>query len=211
MSNSNETNSTDLNSIKTGRVLVILVGLGLVIVGFYYVNFQYLPEINEVWWPFFQYLSEKNEDWGTFGDYVGGILNPVIAAFAFYLIAKTYELQKRELEETRKLLEVSTDAQNNQVKLAALTALLNSNLTKISLFKSEGIELRQQQGLVGSNILPSGHDMAQDQREHLSEIRRMLVETENKINELKEKNDKLEEQIEVLGKEKIEQFYVLDL
>lgn len=211
MSNSNETNSTDLNSIKTGRVLVILVGLGLVIVGFYYVNFQYLPERNEVWWPFFQYLSEKNEDWGTFGDYVGGILNPVIAAFAFYLIAKTYELQKRELEETRKLLEVSTDAQNNQVKLAALTALLNSNLTKISLFKSEGIELRQQQGLVGSNILPSGHDMAQDQREHLSEIRRMLVETENKINELKEKNDKLEEQIEVLGKEKIEQFYVLDL
>lgn len=53
-------------------------------------------------------ISDKNEVWGTFGDYVGGILNPVIAAFAFYLITKTYELQKIELEESRKLLEIST-------------------------------------------------------------------------------------------------------
>ncbi|MGZ8193416.1 MAG: hypothetical protein ACXWTW_07695, partial [Methylobacter sp.] len=93
---------------------------------------------NEAWWRiFFHNLSENTGNWRPFGDYVGGILNPVIAAFAFYLIRETYKLQKTELKETRKLLKVSTDAQNDQVKLAALTALLNSNLTRISLLKSE--------------------------------------------------------------------------
>jgi len=115
MSNSNETSNVDLKNSKTGWSLTILIGIGLVIVGFYYVNFQFLPERNEVWWPFFQYLSEKNEDWGTFGDYVGGILNPVVAGFAFYLIRETYKLQKTELEATRSLLGVSTKAQKDQI------------------------------------------------------------------------------------------------
>jgi hypothetical protein len=100
------------------------------VVSFYFVNFH-------------NGFSKINGDWGTFGDYVGGILNPVIASFAFYLIAKTYELQKTELKATRGLLEVSTDAQKKQIELAALTALLNSNLTRISLLESEKISLLQ--------------------------------------------------------------------
>jgi hypothetical protein len=136
MSNSNETSSDGLNSVKTGWVLAILIGIGLVIVGFYFFNFNSHILKNEDWWKFFQNLSTDAGNWGTFGDYVGGILNPVIAAFAFYLIAKTYELQRRELK-------LSTDALNDQVKLAALTALLNSNLIRISLLESEKIPLLQ--------------------------------------------------------------------
>lgn len=128
MNNSNETIDADSNNINTKQVIKVIFLIVFVVSGFYFANFH-------------NGLSEKNEVWGTFGDYFGGILNPVIAAFAFYLIAKTYELQKRELEATRSLLEVSTDAQKNQIKLAALTALLNSNLTKISLLCSERIEL----------------------------------------------------------------------
>ncbi|TAN68028.1 MAG: hypothetical protein EPN17_10030 [Methylobacter sp.] len=143
MSNSNKTSSADLNSIKTGWVLTILVVIGLVIVGFYFFNFNSHILKNEGLWKVFQNLSADTGNWGTFGDYVGGILNPVIAAFAFYLIAKTYELQKRELEATRSLLEVSTDAQKNQIKLAALTALLNSNLMKIDMLNSERINLHE--------------------------------------------------------------------
>ncbi len=111
MSKSNATNSADLNNIKTGRVLVILVGIGLVIVGFYFFNFNSHILKNEGWWKVLQNLSADAGNWGVFGDYVGGILNPVIAAFAFYLIAKTYELQKRELK-------LSTDAINDQVKIS---------------------------------------------------------------------------------------------
>ena len=131
MSDSNSSN------IKTGWVLAILIGIVLLVVGFYFFNFNSQILKNEDWSDIFKNLSKETGSWGTFGDYVGGILNPVIAAFAFYLIAKTYELQKRELESTRSLLEVSTDAQNKQIKLAALTALLNSNLMRIDTLKAE--------------------------------------------------------------------------
>jgi predicted RNase H-like HicB family nuclease len=161
----------------------------LIVLGFYFFNFH-------------NGLSKGNGDWGTFGDYFGGILNPVIAAFAFYLIARTYELQKTELEETRKLLKVSTDAQNDQVKLAALTALLNSNLTRISLLESERIKLIQQQETAGSIKYKPDDYMAQPQRETLSEIRGLLIENNGKICELKEETNKLEKQIkDFLNKE----------
>ncbi len=95
MSNSNETNNADLKNSKTGWTPTILIGIGSVIIGFYFFNFNSHILKNEDWWNVFQNLSKDTGNWGTFGDYVGGILNPVIAAFAFYLIAKTYELQKR--------------------------------------------------------------------------------------------------------------------
>ena len=68
-------------------------------------------------------ISTNNEDWGTFGDYFGGILNPITSAFAFYLVAKTYNLQK--------------ESQFDQLKLAALTVNLNSKLNRVSFLHSE--------------------------------------------------------------------------
>jgi hypothetical protein len=141
MSNSNETSNADLKNSKTGWSLTILIGIGLVIVGFYFFNFNAHILKNEGWWKVLQNLSTDTGNWGTFGDYVGGILNPVIAAFAFYLIRETYKLQKTELEETRKLLENSTKAQKAQVKLASLTAQHNLNLARISVLESEKMSL----------------------------------------------------------------------
>jgi large-conductance mechanosensitive channel len=126
-----ETADTASNNINTKGVIGVLCLIVSGVLVIYVSKFHY---------P----LSKTHADWGTFGDYFGGILNPIIAAFAFYLIAKTYELQKRELEETRKLLKVSTDAQNQQIKLAALTASLNSNLTNISILQSEKSSLFSQ-------------------------------------------------------------------
>lgn len=128
MSGSHGKSNSNLNDLNTRRFVIALCLIALIILGFYFGNFQ-------------DGLSSDNGVWGTFGDYVGWILNPLIAAFAFYLIARTYELQKNELEATRKLLEASTDAQKDQIKLAALTALLNSNLETISLLESEKLLL----------------------------------------------------------------------
>jgi hypothetical protein len=135
MSNTNETNNADSNNINTKLLIAAIYTIIWIVIGFYVVNFH-------------NGLSGKNEVWGTFGDYFGGILNPIVALFAFYLIAETYKLQikayelrKTELEETRKLLKISTNAQNDQVKLAALAALLNSNLTRISMLVSEKLSL----------------------------------------------------------------------
>lgn len=122
-----------LNESKNINAKWLLIFLGLITVvvfGFYFFNFH-------------GRLSDENEVWGTFGDYVGGILNPLIAAFAFILIAKTYELQKIELEATRSLLKVSTDDQKNQIKLTAITAHLNSLLMRIDTLKTERLSLLQ--------------------------------------------------------------------
>jgi large-conductance mechanosensitive channel len=141
MDDSNNTNKKESNSFNLKQVWLILGTVVSVVFILYFINFNSSAIKNQDWLSIYQNLSKDTGTWGTFGDYVGGILNPVIAAFAFYLIAKTYELQKRELEATRSLLEISTDAQENQIKLAALTALLNSNFTRISLLEAERLRL----------------------------------------------------------------------
>lgn len=73
-------------SKETIIAIAILTGIALIMACFYFANFN-------------DQFSSNNGDWGTFGDYIGGILNPIIAAFAFYLIAKSYELQKIELKQ----------------------------------------------------------------------------------------------------------------
>ncbi|TAK59810.1 hypothetical protein [Methylobacter sp.] len=193
MSNSNETNGADSNNINTKQVIKVIGFIVLSVVGFYFANFH-------------NGLSRENGAWGTFGDYFGGILNPVIAAFAFYLIAKTYELQKKELEATRSLLEVSTDAQKNQIVLAALTALLNSNLTRIGVLEAEKIALLQ--GTLPVHKKPTnesedrqqGIDDMKDARRPKDEVRKekirdRLQEIEDEANRLTEMNSLFEEQI----------------
>jgi large-conductance mechanosensitive channel len=181
MSNLNGTIGTDSNSINTKQVIKVIGFIVLGVVGFYFANFH-------------NGLSEKNEVWGAFGDYFGGILNPIIAAFAFYLIAKTYELQKRELEATRSLLEVSTDAQKNQIKLAALTAILNSYLMKINMLKSENINLFE--NVDKNNLIINGNE--QEKALIYNQTKNLLNYTEKNDTEIKKYNYEvalLEEQI----------------
>jgi len=160
-------------------VLFVLVVLGLIVVGFYYFNFNSHILKRDIWQNVFQNLSESNDKWGAFGDYVGGILNPIIAAFAFYLIAKTYELQKSESTKT--------------IKIAALTALLNSNLTKIGLLESEKTQwLQSHERLLSKKFTGESYEI------HLSKVEMKIWEIESEIDELKEKNKGFERQIESL-------------
>jgi large-conductance mechanosensitive channel len=190
MSNSNEIIGADSNNINTKQVIKVIGFIVLGVVGFYFANFH-------------NGLSGENGAWGTFGDYFGGILNPVIASFAFYLIAKTYELQKRELEATRSLLEVSTDAQKNQIKLAALTALLNSNLTRISLLESEKLSLLESE--LRNPRSKAEVDCYDYQRKALrgefgTHVKDRRDYIKDEITELEKKNIGLETQIEEFSK-----------
>lgn len=205
MSNSNETRNADLKNSKTGWSLTILIGIGLVIVGFYFFNFNSHILKNEGWWKVFQNLSADTGNWGTFGDYVGGILNPVIAAFAFYLIRETYKLQKRELK-------LSTDALNDQVKLAALTALISTNLARIDFLNFEKTEL-----LNALVVKPNAIDTRSIEELGAFEdgvekgyyredypVRQRVRKIYGEIKSLTDKTNKFEEQIEVFLKEKSE-------
>jgi len=185
-----------LNCCSIARNHPFLVTLILVVLGLYFGNFHYG-------------LSDKNDDWGTFGDYFGGILNPVLAAFVLYWIVETYKLQKTELQETKRLI-------NDQVKLAALTALLNSNLTRISLLKSERIELlneipvnlRHQATDTRSNEDMEPIDVGVEKSlsgEYFPRVQK-LREINGEIKSLIDENNELEEQIKVFLRKKQNDF-----
>jgi hypothetical protein len=56
-------------------------------------------------------VSKNTGAWGEFGDFVGGVLNPLIAFSAFFWLATSVRLQKAELAETRKTLADTLKAQ----------------------------------------------------------------------------------------------------
>ncbi|OTG92706.1 hypothetical protein B9T24_15175 [Acinetobacter sp. ANC 4654] len=69
-------------------------------------------------------LSPSAQSWGTFGDFIGGILNPIFALFAFYWLTYSVRLQIKELKDTRTELQKAADAQvetaRHQEKIAIL-------------------------------------------------------------------------------------------
>jgi len=74
-------------------------------------------------------ISEDPGNWGEFGDYIGGFLNPIIAFGAFYWLASSVSIQKKELQETREALKSTQEAQASQARSTLLAAhLQNLNL-----------------------------------------------------------------------------------
>lgn len=54
---------------------------------------------------------------GTFGDYMGGLLNPIIGFCAFLALLQTIEIQSKELAQSTEQLKESADALKEQSKL----------------------------------------------------------------------------------------------
>ena len=137
-------------------------------------------------------ISTKNEDWGTFGDYIGGVINPLIAACALYLISETYKLQKLELKKTVELLNLSTVTQENQMQIAALTALININLIIINELKDKSLELSKFKEINPNNI----HAMRYMKNEEFmlnkfefKKVKTNINNIENEIKNLQLEND----------------------
>jgi large-conductance mechanosensitive channel len=162
--------------VKTNMAVSIVILIAVIVFSFYFINFHHS-------------FSDDNGKWGTFGDYVGGILNPIIAGFALYLIAESYKLQKKELEETRKLLKVSTDAQINQIKIAAITALLNSNLMCID---RANLDLDAIYKALDGNKTSRNPSVEKD-----------IKELNNTLKRLREENKDLEDKIKYFLKENL--------
>jgi hypothetical protein len=87
-------------------------------------------------------LSIQADVWGQAGDFIGGLLNPVVALAAFFWLIKGVELQKQELSDTRKALDGAMEAQKDQalyaaatVRLNALTALVNATKNEVDLHR----------------------------------------------------------------------------
>lgn len=67
-----------------------------------------LPIAYYLWWHVYAELPKNVTDpggWGTFGDFVGGLLNPIVAFLALFWLTRSIQIQRTELRETRLALD----------------------------------------------------------------------------------------------------------
>jgi hypothetical protein len=79
-------------------------------------------------------FSTDPAEWGQFGDYMGGILNPMVAFGAFLWLVESVRVQDSELTQTKDALRASQVAQQQQADtslLAAKVETLNVEMTSV--------------------------------------------------------------------------------
>ncbi|MBT0571762.1 putative phage abortive infection protein [Curvibacter sp. CHRR-16] len=84
--------------------------------------------------------------WGTFGDYVGGLMNPLISLFTLIVAIKVWELQKTELRETQEALKEqgkTAEQQRQEQRFFDLLTLYQRVEDSVSMFlHEEKVEIR---------------------------------------------------------------------
>jgi NhaP-type Na+/H+ and K+/H+ antiporter len=90
---------------------------------------------------------------GAFGDFIGGLLNPVVAFLAFLLLARSLRIQGYELSQATSAFKESAISQNEQAKLLRDSALTQYKLARIELVKLRiDAESKQIQSLVDFSL-----------------------------------------------------------
>ncbi|QDE26082.1 hypothetical protein [Paremcibacter congregatus] len=69
--------------------------------------------------------------WGSFGDFLGGVLNPLIAIAVLYYVVRTFEFQKEELKLTRQELKDTRLEHEKQTRELMKQSLEREKVTKI--------------------------------------------------------------------------------
>ena len=142
----------------------------------YYFNFGHLS------------ISDKPENWGVFGDYIGGILNPILSFSAFIGVLITVLLQrsqlqqthsqltmtKEELELTRVELKRSAEAQAQQIESVNIQNFEATFFNLLNRFESQIahiIRVYLEKEVKNDNNVPSAFSFDRDIRycgfEHL--------------------------------------------
>ncbi len=98
-----------------------------------------IPSLNT--WLHLNFQFREASAWGQLGDFIGGLLNPLISLFTLLIAALVWKLQKQELAETREAIEKQTFDQFFMSVLASHRAM------------SEQVSLI---GISGSNTIQTG-------------------------------------------------------
>ncbi len=170
-------------SVKNSRYLVI--GIIFVILLAYIINFGFLVHAP---------LSKDPSHWGQLGDYVGGILNPFIAFFAFFWLSQSVLIQKEELADTKKALQESAQTQLQQEKHAARTAQINALNTLLTSHDNDISNLRNNIEFISSQLasgrtvwLMDGNPTSQATAiDHVQTLNRALTSSLNKRETLRD-------------------------
>ncbi|WP_026431329.1 hypothetical protein [Paracidovorax oryzae] len=94
------------------------------------------------WWKALP-LADAAGSWGEFGDFLGGLLNPLVAFAAFYWLTRSVQLQKKELEDTRLALEASSEAQKQQAEQSRIAVRLDALVAANAMAGDDLIDLQQ--------------------------------------------------------------------
>lgn len=128
-----ENRDVELLSLGIQKSHRIVSGLAILAVSSYVIWFWVVRD---------QVLSDQPDVWAQFGDFVGGLLNPLVAYAAFYWLTRSVSLQKQELAETRAALEETSASQERQacsaqtsVRVAALSSLINSIMGEVQIHR----------------------------------------------------------------------------
>ena len=93
-------------------IFVVCLGAFVVLCALYYSAFG-------------SHQSSSQEHWGQFGDYIGGLMNPIVALGALVGIWYSIALQKTELRETRQVLQETQKATEQQQKIDLLFRIID--------------------------------------------------------------------------------------
>lgn len=112
---------------KATRSLIYTVVLAIALTAIYTVWFFVINK---------QPLSSESNIWGSFGDFVGGVMNPIVALVALYWLTQSISIQKQELHDTRTVLE--DQAKSDEIKRFEQTffSLLNEHNSLLNLLKN---------------------------------------------------------------------------
>ena len=145
----NDDVNDEISKIKTyGWISFgIIVFVFLILCGLYWYRFR--NNLHLEW-------ATDPADWGSFGDYIGGILNPFIALFAFYWLISSIKTQVKELTDSREQFEDVSNKQQKQISIQNFESLFfqlmqtKTQVTEIILNNSQ-IEYRDMS--IESNIV----------------------------------------------------------
>jgi hypothetical protein len=133
-------------------------------------------------------ISDKPEVWAAFGDFIGGMLNPLLSFAAFVSVLITVFMQQAQLKQNDKQLEMtraeltlsteelkrSADAQNAQIDTAKLQNFESTFFNLLNRFESQIAHLIRvyiQENVVNDSNVPSKFELDRDTRycgfEHL--------------------------------------------
>lgn len=178
---------------KVRQSIFYAAGLVLVVISVFMIK---------VWLLSDNQLSSNAEKWGQFGDYVGGILNPLMAFLAFYWLTQSVLIQKQELMDTKKALQESTQAQLKQeihagktARISAYNSLLVSLNTEITILSNDAAYLRELLPRAGN--VPT-YDLNGSYQDNADGINIPLQKILEEINLKKTEKEKVFEQIKML-------------
>lgn len=136
---------------KIRRSRNFAVGLFIIVVAAYLIWFAVLNHGK---------ASSDPAVWGQLGDYVGGILNPLIAFLAFYWLTKSVLLQRQELQDTKAALKESATSQVKQERHAACAARISALSSMLTSINADAAAARSRLEFLETPLQPRPSDSA---------------------------------------------------